>query len=104
LGLKKLREQKAMVFLITYDLTTPNDTSSDYERVIDKIKTLSSAWCHIEKSVWLVDSALNAQEIRDEIKNCLYQSDILFIARLQGNWASWAFGAERNDWLKQRTF
>lgn len=93
-----------MVFLITYDLTTPNDTNSDYDRVIGKIKALFDAWCHVEKSVWLVDSSLNAQEIRDEIKNSLYESDILFIARLHGNWASWAFGTERNDWLRQRTF
>lgn len=92
-----------MVFLIAYDLREPNDQAQDYERVIAHIKT-SFSWCHLQKSVWLVDSALNAAEIRESVKNALHQSDVLFVGRLQGNWASWALGDARNNWLRQRTF
>ncbi len=92
-----------MVFLATYDLRSPNDTSEDYERVIAHIKT-SFNWCHLQKSVWLVESALNAAEIRESIRTTLYPNDVLFVARLQGNWASWALGDARNTWLRQHSF
>jgi hypothetical protein len=92
-----------MVFVVAYDLHTPNDTPQDYERVIAQIK-YDFSWCHLEKSVWLVDSALNASEIREKIRTALSQSDRLFVARLQGNWASWALGQERNNWLSGRSF
>ena len=93
-----------MVFVIAYDLVTPNDTSADYERIIAAIKNLFGTWCHLEKSVWMVESALTASEIRDSLKDSLYPKDMLFVARLHGNWASWALGEERNKWLKSQPF
>jgi hypothetical protein len=92
-----------MIFLVAYDLRTPNDTPQDYERVITDIKAKFN-WCHLQKSVWLVESALNAAEIRDSIRTALYPNDSLFVARLQGNWASWTLGDARNNWLRQRSF
>ena len=92
-----------MVFVIAYDLRSPNDTAEDCERVIATIKA-SFTWCHLQKSVWLVESALNASEIRESIKPSLYEGDELFVARLQGNWATWAVGDRRNNWLRQRSF
>jgi hypothetical protein len=92
-----------MVFVIAYDLRSPNDTAEDYERVIASIKA-NFTWCHLQKSVWLVDSALSASEIRESIKPTLYNGDELFVARLHGNWASWALGDRRNDWLRKRSF
>ena len=92
-----------MVFVVAYDLKEPNDTPQDYERVIAYIKA-NFVWCHLEKSVWLVESSLTAVEIREGIKTALYSSDILFIAQLQRNWASWSLGQVRNDWLRGRSF
>ncbi|HUN86881.1 MAG TPA: hypothetical protein VMU48_21055 [Terracidiphilus sp.] len=88
--------------MIAYDLREPNDTPQDYERVIAFKSTFT--WCHLQKSVWLVESALNAAEIRDSMRSTLHKGDVLFVARLQGNWASWTLGDARNNWLKERTF
>ena len=65
-----------MVFVVTYDLREPNDAPQDYERVISHIKA-NFAWCHLQKSFWLVDSALNAAEIRESIRTTLHQNDLL---------------------------
>ncbi len=92
-----------MVFVIAYDLRSPNDTAEDYERLIANIKA-NFTWCHLQKSVWLVESALSASEIRESIKPTLFNGDELFVARLQGNWASWTLGDRRNNWLRQRSF
>jgi hypothetical protein len=92
-----------MVFVIAYDLRSPNDTPEDYERVIAQIKA-KFTWCHLEKSVWLVEAAYNASEIREIVKVSLHNADRLFVARLLGNWASWALGDERNNWLYKRSF
>lgn len=92
-----------MVFVVAYDLISPNDTPDDYQRVIGRIKT-NFNWCHLEKSVWILESALSAAEIRENVRETLYPKDILFVARLQGNWASWALGDERNNWLHQCSF
>jgi hypothetical protein len=93
-----------MIYLIAYDLTTPNDTPDNYDSIINAIKSQFSGWCHIEKSVWLVDSELSASALRDELKGYLHADDILFVARLQGSWSSWNFGQKRNDWLKVTAF
>jgi hypothetical protein len=92
-----------VIFVVTYDLKTPNDTESDYQRVFAAIKSCGP-WCHIEKSVWLVRSDLDASEIRDYLKKSLYSTDVLFIGRLTGNWASFNLGQDRSNWLKQQTF
>lgn len=93
-----------MVFMIAYDLKAPNDTSQDYERVIGGIKTLYGTWCHLEKSVFLVEVISTSIAIRDAINQLVYSNDSVFVARIDQAWASHALGAEKNNWLKARTF
>ena len=92
-----------MVFVIAYDLRSPNDTPVDYERVIARIKGQFN-WCHLEQSVWLVEAALNATEIRKVVQPYVRTTDALFVARLQGNWSSWSLGNSRVTWLHNRSF
>jgi len=93
-----------LIHIITYDLKSPNDTADAYERVIGGLKAAYPTWCHLEKSVWLVETDQGAAEVRDAIKALLHSSDILFVARLSGNWASVNLGSTRSEWLKARTF
>jgi hypothetical protein len=93
-----------MVFMIAYDLRSPNDTSQDYERVIGGIKALYGTWCHLEKSVFLVDTVSTSVAIRDAMNRLVYSNDAIFIAPVGGGWASHALGSEKNNWLKARTF
>lgn len=93
-----------MIHVVGYDLREPNDTEENYKLVIDAIKTLFDSWCHIEKSVWLVDSSSESSVIRDTLKDYMHTGDLLFVARLSGAWGSWNFGEDRNSWLKARTF
>ena len=93
-----------MVYAIAYDLTEPNDTSANYATLIDAIKATFAGWCHIEQSVWLVSSSYKASEIRESLKRYMHDKDVLFVARLEGSWASWNFGDKRNDWLQSADF
>jgi hypothetical protein len=93
-----------MVHIVAYDLKTPNDTAQNYEIIIGAIKALFTSWCHIEQSVWLIDTSSNAATVRETLKDYLNDGDRLFIAPLQGAWASRNFGDARNNWLKGRTF
>lgn len=93
-----------MVHIVAYDLKSPNDTAGDYERVIDGIKSSYPTWCHLEKSVWIIASDEDSQVIRDTIRKFLFDTDVLFVARLQGNWGSFNLGQNRSEWLKGRVF
>lgn len=93
-----------MVFMIAYDLKSPNDTSQDYERVIDGIKALYGTWCHLEKSVFLVQTVSTSVTIRDAMNRLVFNNDAVFVAPVGGAWASHALGTEKTTWLKARTF
>lgn len=93
-----------MVHVVTYDLKSPHDSADDYERVISAVKSLGTSWCHLEKSVWLIVSDAAPGEIRSELKKSLYQTDILFVAKLAGNWASFNLGPKRAEWLQHQSF
>lgn len=93
-----------MVHIVTYDLESPHDTPEDYNRVISGLKSAYSTWCQLEKSVWIVATTEDAAQVRDSIKRFLYPTDILFVARLSGNWGSFNLTAERVNWLKQQQF
>jgi len=93
-----------LVHLITYDLKSPNDTPEDYQRVIDGLKSAYGTWCHLEKSVWLVSTDQSSSEVRDVIKKFMNSSDVLFVAKLSGNWGSYNLTSKRTDWLKARSF
>jgi hypothetical protein len=93
-----------MIHVVAYDLKTPNDTPENYDLIIGAIKSLFDSWCHIEQSVWLVDTQSNAAAVRQMLKDYLHSGDMMFVAPLGRAWASWNLGDKRNTWLKNRVF
>jgi len=82
------------IMAINYDLKAPG---RDYQPLYDAIKTYT--WCHILESCWLVDTQKTAAEVRDHLKAKVDGNDEIFVARLQGNWAT-SFSDQATDWLK----
>lgn len=83
-----------MVLLITYDLHNPG---RDYAAISNAIQTARS-FIHPQGSVWIVDTDLTPADWRAKLKQAGDPNDEYFIARLQGNWASFNMGDAAN-WL-----
>lgn len=80
------------VYCVTYDLNSPGQK---YKEVSDYLKQF--AYCKHLESFWLIDTSKTAAQIRDDLKSKVDANDMVFVARLQGSWASWNYGCA--DWL-----
>lgn len=85
-------------FLVTYDFVGTDETSADYERLIEKIKSYSR-WGKIQKSVWLIGSTDSATAVRDALWRYMDANDRLFVIRVTGT-AAWQNSLCPSDWLK----
>lgn len=85
-------------YLITYDLVGTNETSADYENLIEQIKSYPS-WGHVQKSVWIVKSNKAASTVFDELNAHLDGNDRLFVVKLEVE-AKWKNSICKSDWLK----
>ncbi|AWX56922.1 hypothetical protein AB432_018535 [Brevibacillus brevis] len=74
------------VYLITYDL---NKSGQNYDKLYEQIKSCG-AWWHYLDSTWLVDSTLNATQIRDRMKNAMDDNDFCLVIKLTNeNYQGW---------------
>ncbi|MHB1260184.1 MAG: hypothetical protein ACYC2H_00565 [Thermoplasmatota archaeon] len=85
------------VYQISYDLNRPGQ---DYDAVIKAIKDIG-AWAHPLKSMWFVDTQLNAQGLNALMRKYLDGSDRLFISRVTADHAGW-LESEVVEWLRGR--
>jgi hypothetical protein len=84
-----------MVVFIAHDLHEPD---RDYSAVIEYIKSLGS-WCHLEESVWLIDSMSSPESIRDGLSGTSDDATY-FVQRVANNWSSWGLSSSKSSWLK----
>jgi hypothetical protein len=70
---------------ISYDLNQPGQ---NYEKVIERIKTLGS-WAKVHKSFWYVDSNLSASEACAKVWEVMDSSDTVYVVDSTNNNASW---------------
>ena len=76
-----------MVYMITYDLNSPNQ---NYEKVIQAIKDASTgAWCTYWKSSYLIKSNLTVQQVSDKITPHLDSNDRLLVIEARNNYQGW---------------
>lgn len=73
-------------YIITYDLINPGQK---YDDIKDIISNLSSAYIHLQKSVWLIKSSETPDSICSKIRTVIDNNDELFICELKHNYQGW---------------
>jgi len=85
---------------ISYDLIGTAETSADYERLIDKIKSLGPAK-RVEYSLWVSDSDLSPEEVRDALRSYIDSDDKLIVMKRVGGSAWRGLPDDVARWLKE---
>lgn len=86
--------------LISYDLNG-HETSSDYEKLIRRIKEYPG-WVKPLESFWIIRTKASARDVRDTLKPLIDNNDELLTIDVSGDdWASYGLTKNVNDWLKQ---
>jgi hypothetical protein len=80
------------ILLVTYDLKKPG---RNYEPVWNYLKKFT--YCKGLESVWLLDTTLSTQQVRDGLQGLVDGNDRLFVVRLQRDWHSYNMPCA--DWL-----
>lgn len=85
-------------YLISYDLGIP-ETSSEYEKIINYIKSLGD-WAKPLKSQWFVVSGEDIKDIRNNLKSLTDSNDKILIMDVVGdNWATERISDKVTDWM-----
>lgn len=85
-------------YIVTYDLMKQGQ---NYTCIAEKLKAYPTHW-HAQGSVWIIETAQTAAQIRDSLSGCLDQNDKLIVARLEGEAAWRGYSDQINRWLKDR--
>jgi hypothetical protein len=80
------------VMLVTYDLKAPG---RNYQPVWDYLRKF--AYCKDLESVWLIDTVLSTDDVRNVLGTLVDSNDKVFVVRLQRDWAARHYGCA--DWL-----
>ncbi len=77
----QIKQINEMVYLITYDLKTPD---GDYNSLYEEIKSIGANEnnCHPLESTWLIESDLSVEEIYTRIKSKLNEKDLIFVVNI----------------------
>ena len=93
-----------MMFMITYRSATEEGKKETVENLDTAIKALGPKSSGFFEDVWMLQSNLNAVNIRDVLRGNLKRGDRIFVARVSQNWAGINMGDKFPDWLKSRNF
>lgn len=85
-------ERTLAIYVVTYDLKQPG---RNYAPVHEYLKRFT--YCKGLESVWLLDTTATPATIRDQLRSLVDGNDSVFVARLQGEWASFNYGC--GEWL-----
>jgi hypothetical protein len=82
------------IILVTYDLKQPG---RNYQPVYDYLKKYT--YCKGMESVWLLDTTNPTETIRNHLQLIVDRNDVVFVTRLQRDWAAVSYGCA--DWLNR---
>ena len=93
-----------MMFMITYRSRDPKLAQETSEKLNQAIGALGPKSAGFFSDVWMLQSNLNAANIRDVLRANLNPGDRIFVARISQNWAGINMGDKFPDWLKSQNF
>ncbi len=75
-----------MVYLITYDLNKPGQK---YDDLYEAIKNSSTYWVHFLDSAWIIKSALSVNQVSNNIRAKVDESDNFLVIEVTNNKQGW---------------
>lgn len=85
-------------YIVAYDLIKQGQ---NYTCITKKLASYPTHW-HMQGSVWIIETAQTAVQVRDHLHSCLDQNDKLFVARLEGEAAWIGYPESTSAWIKDR--
>lgn len=84
-------------YIIAYDL---HEAGQNYTCIIDRLKKYGT-YCHLQQSVWIINTNQSAVQVRDNLMKCLDRNDKLFVGLLGGEAAWTGYPDNISNWLRQ---
>jgi hypothetical protein len=85
---------------ISYDLIGTGETSADYGRLISQIELLGAAK-KVEYSLWVSDTSMSPEDVRDTLTPYMDENDRLVVMRRVGGSAWRNLSPDVTKWLKE---
>ncbi len=86
-------------YLVSYDLRGTDETSDDYKRLIEKIKSYGT-WARPTYSDWMIVTTKTTDRVRDELWAFMDSNDRLLVVTANAP-ASWVgIPQDVSDWMK----
>lgn len=86
-------------FLVTYDLRGRDETSADYAKLIEHLKSYAR-WAKPLYSTWIIKTDRSAAQVRDAVQGHMDASDRLLVITTSAPAAWWGLSDEVGNWLK----
>ena len=93
-----------MMFMITFRSRLAEKKDETNSKIDAAISALGPKSSNFFDGVWMLQSNLNAANIRDLLRANLEPGDRIFVARISQNWAGINMGDKFPEWLKGRNF
>lgn len=82
------------IILVTYDLRKPGRNYADVHTYLRKY-----THCKHLESVYLLDTSVSTQQIRDDLTKLIDSGDTTFVVKITQTWNSWNYVC--GDWLNK---
>ncbi|MFI4998433.1 MAG: hypothetical protein ACHQK9_01030 [Reyranellales bacterium] len=87
------------IYLVAYDVV---DQATDRTAVTAALEENYDDRCHMQSSVWLVETEKRSSEIKADLAACLGRQDRLFVMRLMTRVSARNLDEKGIDWLKAK--